>query len=67
MAKITTHYKGDMLFESSLGSQSLVIDAPPSMGGAAHGKLGGRSTDLCRTDSGRRGDNANRETFAGSQ
>ena len=43
---------------------SQVVSAPC---GAAHGKLGGRSTDLCRTDSGRRGDNANRETFAGSQ
>ena len=37
MTKFVTHYKGDMLFESKLGGQSLVIDAPPSMGGKNRG------------------------------
>jgi putative redox protein len=30
---ITTYYKGDMLFESKLGTHSLLIDVPPGMGG----------------------------------
>ncbi len=33
MAKITTYYRGDMLFESKLGNHSLLIDVPASMGG----------------------------------
>jgi uncharacterized OsmC-like protein len=37
MAKITTRYKGDMLFESKLGNHSLLIDMPSSMGGADRG------------------------------
>lgn len=34
MGKITTFYKGDMLFESKLGSHSLLIDVPAAMGGS---------------------------------
>jgi uncharacterized OsmC-like protein len=34
MGKITTYYKGDMLFESKLGNHSILIDVPPSMGGS---------------------------------
>jgi putative redox protein len=37
MAKITTRYKGDMLFESKLGNHSLLIDMPSGMGGADRG------------------------------
>jgi uncharacterized OsmC-like protein len=37
MPKITTHYKGDMLFESKLGDHSVTIDVPASMGGADRG------------------------------
>jgi putative redox protein len=37
MAKITTVYKGDMLFESKIGNHSLVIDVPDSMGGTDRG------------------------------
>ena len=37
MGKITTCYKGDMLFESKLGGHTLVIDAPSSMGGKQRG------------------------------
>jgi putative redox protein len=33
MAKITTLYKGDMLFESKIGDHSVLIDVPESMGG----------------------------------
>ena len=33
MKKITTFYKGDMLFESKLGSHLVQIDAPELMGG----------------------------------
>jgi putative redox protein len=33
MAKITTTYKGDMLFETPLGSHTLVTDVPAPMGG----------------------------------
>lgn len=34
MGKITTYYKGDMLFESQLGNHRLLIDVPASMGGS---------------------------------
>lgn len=37
MAKITTYYKGDMLFESQLGDHKLVIDMPQEMGGHNRG------------------------------
>jgi len=37
MAKITTYYKGEMLFESKLGNHSLIIDVPASMGGKDRG------------------------------
>lgn len=37
MAKITTYYKGDMLFESKLGAHSIIIDVPASMGGKDRG------------------------------
>jgi putative redox protein len=37
MAKITTYYKGDMLFESKIGNHSMVIDVPDSMGGTDRG------------------------------
>jgi uncharacterized OsmC-like protein len=37
MAKITTHYKGDMLFESKLGNHNVVIDVPYAMGGGDRG------------------------------
>ncbi len=37
MAKITTYYKGDMLFESKIGNHSMVIDVPDSMGGSDRG------------------------------
>jgi len=37
MAKITTVYKGDMLFESKIGNHSLIIDVPDSMGGTDRG------------------------------
>lgn len=33
MAKVTTTYKGDMLFQSRLGNHNLIIDVPASMGG----------------------------------
>jgi uncharacterized OsmC-like protein len=33
MAQITTYYKGDMLFESKLGTHSVIIDVPAGMGG----------------------------------
>ncbi len=33
MAKITTYYKGDMLFESKIGKHSVMADVPESMGG----------------------------------
>ncbi len=32
MGKISTYYKGDMLFESEMGNHKLVIDVPPSDG-----------------------------------
>ncbi len=34
MGKITTYYKGDMLFESKLGNHNILIDVPTSMGGS---------------------------------
>jgi putative redox protein len=37
MAKITTHYKGNMLFETKIGQHSLIIDVPDSMGGSDRG------------------------------
>ena len=37
MAKITTYYKGDMLFESKLGNHGVIIDVPASMGGKDRG------------------------------
>jgi uncharacterized OsmC-like protein len=37
MAKITTYYKGDMLFESKIGNHSISIDVPASMGGTDRG------------------------------
>jgi putative redox protein len=37
MAKITTYYKGDMLFESKLGNHSIVVDVPADMGGTDRG------------------------------
>ncbi len=37
MGKITTVYKGDMLFESQLGNHTVTIDVPASMGGQDRG------------------------------
>jgi uncharacterized OsmC-like protein len=37
MAKITTYYKDDMLFESKLGNHSVLVDVPASMGGSDRG------------------------------
>ena len=37
MAKITTYYKGDMLFESKLGNHSVIVDVPAGMGGQDRG------------------------------
>lgn len=37
MAKITTYYKGNMLFESKLGNHSILVDVPSSMGGSDRG------------------------------
>lgn len=37
MAKITTSYKGNMLFESQIGKHRLTIDVPTSMGGSDRG------------------------------
>ena len=37
MAKITTQHKGDMLFETDLGSHKVVIDVPAGMGGKDRG------------------------------
>ncbi|NLF01371.1 MAG: OsmC family protein [Anaerolineales bacterium] len=34
MGKITTTYKGDMLFESKMGNHSVLVDVPASMGGS---------------------------------
>lgn len=37
MGKITTVYKGDMLFESKLGNHTVRVDVPASMGGKDRG------------------------------
>jgi putative redox protein len=37
MPTIKTAYQGDMLFESQFGDHRLLIDLPPSMGGANRG------------------------------
>lgn len=37
MGKITTLYKGDMLFESQLGDHTIRIDVPAAMGGQDRG------------------------------
>ncbi len=39
MAKITTHYKGNMLFESQIGKHTITIDVPESMGGSDRGPM----------------------------
>jgi len=39
MAKIITHYKGDMLFESKTGKHSITIDVPADMGGEDRGPI----------------------------
>lgn len=39
MAKITTLYKGDMLFESKIGKHSVTIDVPEGMGGSDRGPM----------------------------
>lgn len=39
MAKITTFYKGDMLFESQIRDHSIIIDVPDSMGGSDRGPM----------------------------
>lgn len=37
MGTISTYYKGDMLFESEMGSHKLTIDVPAAMGGGDRG------------------------------
>jgi len=37
MPTITTHYKGEMLFESKMGNHSVIIDVPAGMGGTDRG------------------------------
>jgi len=37
VGKITTLYKGDMLFESQIGKHSVIIDVPDVMGGSDRG------------------------------
>ena len=39
MAKITTYYKGNMLFESQIGKHTVTIDVPDSMGGSDRGPI----------------------------
>lgn len=39
MAQIVTHYKGDMLFESHIGTHVLTIDVPADMGGEDRGPI----------------------------
>jgi uncharacterized OsmC-like protein len=39
MGKITTEYKGDMLFETKMGNHTLTIDVPESMGGSDRGPM----------------------------
>jgi len=60
MSKITTAYKGDMLFESKLGKHTVSIDMPSLMGGKDRGpapselfiaalgsSIGGAVADYC--------------------
>ncbi|MBK8988506.1 MAG: OsmC family protein [Chloroflexi bacterium] len=37
MATITTHYRGDMVFETIIGNHKLLIDVPKEMGGQDRG------------------------------
>jgi uncharacterized OsmC-like protein len=37
MNTISTYHKGDMLFETQLGTHHVLIDVPPSMGGTDRG------------------------------
>ena len=37
MGKVTTYYKGDMLFQSKVGDHILTIDVPPAMNGKDRG------------------------------
>jgi uncharacterized OsmC-like protein len=37
MARVSTTYKGEMLFETQLGRHNVLIDVPPSMGGNDRG------------------------------
>lgn len=37
MATITTHYKGEMLFETVIGKHTVTIDVPADMGGSDRG------------------------------
>ncbi|MFN2202032.1 MAG: OsmC family protein [Caldilineaceae bacterium] len=37
MGKISTYYKGEMLFESEMGNHKLTIDVPAAMGGSDRG------------------------------
>jgi uncharacterized OsmC-like protein len=37
MATITTHYKGNMLFDTVIGKHTLTIDVPADMGGTDRG------------------------------
>jgi len=39
MAKIVTHHRGDMLFESVIGNHTIKIDVPESMGGSDRGPM----------------------------
>ena len=34
IGKVSTYYKGDMLFESRLGNHRVLVDVPTSMGGS---------------------------------
>ena len=37
METITTHHKGEMLFETKIGDHRVLIDVPPTMGGSNRG------------------------------
>ena len=39
MGKVTTTYKGDMLFESTLGEHKLIVDSPKDWGGKDRGPM----------------------------
>ena len=39
MPRITTEYRGDMLFESTIGNHTLQIDVPEPMGGKDRGPM----------------------------